>query len=68
MQLRAFLGELGMVTPQFIFAVPVVQDAFSETGEPLNNDMVRGTTKIITELSWYANALRSQRQSHGVPT
>lgn len=68
MQLRSFLGELGMVTPQFIFAVPIVQDAFSETGEPLNNDMVRGTTKIITELGWYANALRSQRQSQGVPT
>lgn len=68
MQLRSFLGELGMVTPHFMFAVPLVHEAFSESGEPLNDRMVSGAERALKELEWYANALKNHRKEHGVPT
>lgn len=67
-QLRSFLGELGMVTPHFIFAVPSVHEAFTEDGEPLRKEMITGTERSIKELEWYAAALHNHRKEHGVPT
>jgi len=68
MQLRSFLGELGMVTPHFIFAIPSVHESFSDDGQPKRDDMVTGAERSIKELEWFAHALRERRNKHGVPT
>lgn len=68
MQLRSFLGELGLITPHFIFPVPSVHEAFSESGEPLNDSMITGAQRSLKELEWYARALKNHRKEHGVPT
>lgn len=68
MQLRAFLGELGMVTPQWIFAIPFVQNALNENGEPQSQDVVQGGEKMLKELEWFTRALKRAREEYGVPT
>lgn len=68
MQLRSFLGELGMVTPQWVFAVPFVQNAFNENGEPQSQEVVQAGEKLLKELEWYTRALKRARDETGVPT
>ncbi|XP_023220973.1 uncharacterized protein LOC111622783 [Centruroides sculpturatus] len=65
MQLRYFLGELGMVTPQFIFATPFVHQAFKEDGTPLTDKAQTGVEKLAKELEWYCAALKSHRDKYG---
>uniref|UniRef100_T1JCY7 Uncharacterized protein n=1 Tax=Strigamia maritima TaxID=126957 RepID=T1JCY7_STRMM len=60
-QLRSFLGELGMITPAFMFPIPKVNEAFSEDGRPQNEHMIKNTEKMINEVVWYANALKNHR-------
>ncbi|CAH1248347.1 Hypp8111 [Branchiostoma lanceolatum] len=68
MQLRAMLGELGMLSVSNIFGVPVAQKSLSEDGEPLNEHMERGADRLISQLDWYANALRNHRNTAGIPS
>ncbi|XP_076338784.1 uncharacterized protein LOC143240357 isoform X1 [Tachypleus tridentatus] len=67
MALRPFLGELGMVTPSFIFATPQVSDAFSEDGKPLTDRVRTGGSVLLKELEWYTAALKRQREEIGLP-
>ncbi|GAB6028635.1 hypothetical protein CHUAL_004467 [Chamberlinius hualienensis] len=64
-QLRTFVGELGMVTPQFIFAVPFVQEALSEDGKPLKDDIPSKAEKAVKELEWFARALKTHKENVG---
>jgi len=65
MQLRCFLGELGMITPGYIFAIPQIHEAFTEDGQPQNDHMHKGAEKLIKELEWYGSALKNQRENYG---
>lgn len=69
MQLRYFLGELGMVTPGFMYMIPVVHQAFSEDGtpDPTNDTAVSKATRLISEVEWYAEALKNQKQKRDMP-
>ena len=67
MQARMLHGELGMPSIQNIFAIPQIQHALSPEGEPLNEHMDKGAERLITELSWYAQALKNHRATVGVP-
>jgi NAD(P)H-dependent FMN reductase len=66
MQLRAMLCELGTPSIPSILAVPHVQDAFADDGQPRDEEYHRRATRFLNELEWYANALKNARQS-GVP-
>ena len=69
MQLRYFLGELGMVTPGFMFTIPAVHQAFSEDGtpEPSNDTAISKANRLISELEWYATALKEHTEKVGLP-
>ncbi len=67
-QARTFLGELGSPNCSYVFAIPQIQKALTEGGEPTPDDthMEKGATKLIDELEWYANALKNHKEK--VPT
>jgi NAD(P)H-dependent FMN reductase len=66
MQLRAMLAELGMPSIPSMLPVPRVQDAFNDEGVPADEAINRRITKFMSELEWYANALKTARAA-GVP-
>ncbi|MDB5349245.1 MAG: NADPH-dependent reductase [Planctomycetota bacterium] len=66
MQLRAMLCELGTPSIPSLLPVPRVQDAFDEDGRPLDDGYPRRAARFLSELEWYANALKAARAS-GVP-
>jgi NAD(P)H-dependent FMN reductase len=66
MQLRAMLCELGTPTIPSLLPVPRVQEAFDEDGRPQDEAYTLRSARFLDELEWYANALKSARQS-GVP-
>lgn len=67
-QLRSFLGELGMVTPPFISLNAKIQNSLSEDGSPLSDDFVKGINKMLGELEWYCTALKNHKEACGPPT
>ena len=66
MQLRAMLCELGMPSISSLFAVPHVEQAFSEAGDPSDAAIDRRVQRFAAELEWYAAALQARRAG-GVP-
>jgi NAD(P)H-dependent FMN reductase len=66
MQLRATLGELGMPSIPSIHPMPKVQDQFEDDGTPRDPAHARRIGRFLTELEWYANALKRAR-AEGVP-
>lgn len=61
MTLRCMLAELGMSSIPSIFPVPQVQTAFSEDGTPNKADLEERAEKFMTELEWYARAMKRER-------
>jgi len=66
MQLRAMLCELGTPSIPSILPVPRVQDAFDDDGRPHDEGYHSRTARFLSELEWYANALKAAREA-GVP-
>jgi NAD(P)H-dependent FMN reductase len=66
-QLRAVLGEVGLVTVPSIFPMPKVGDAFREDGTTQDDSWSKRIGKFLDELEWYAEALAVQRERKGVP-
>jgi NAD(P)H-dependent FMN reductase len=66
MQLRAMLCELGMPSIPSLLPLPKVQDAFDEDGHSRDEALARRSERFLSELEWYANALKAARQT-GVP-
>ena len=67
MQCRMLLGELATPSVGPLFAIPQINKALSDTGEPLNDHMDSGAEKLIKELEWYSSALKKQRETVGLP-
>ncbi len=61
-QLRATLGELGMVSTPTMFPVPEVKKAFDREGNPLKEEYDEWVVQFLDELEWYAEALKNQRE------
>lgn len=61
MTLRCMLAELGMSSIPSIFPVPKVQSAFQEDGTPNDPGWQQRADKFLTELEWYARAMRHER-------
>jgi NAD(P)H-dependent FMN reductase len=66
MQLRAMLCELGTPSIPSLLPIPKVQDAFDDDGRALDDAYHRRADRFLTELEWYAMALKTARQG-GVP-
>ena len=70
MQARVFLGELSTPSVGTIFSIPVVYKALTPEGVPSNKEdtsLDRGAGRLISELEWYAVALKKQRETAGLP-
>lgn len=68
MQLRATLAELGMPSIPSLFPIPQVQNQFDEDGVPADPDgWKKRFKKFGDELYWYAEALKTQRETNGTP-
>ncbi len=66
MQLRAMLCELGTPSIPSLLPVPHVQDAFGDEGHPREAIYQERVTRFLSELEWYARALKTARLA-GVP-
>ena len=65
-QLRAMLGELGMSSIPSYLAIPEIGKILDEEGRPQQPWLDKSAGRFISELVWYAQALRRQRQE-GTP-
>lgn len=68
-QARSFLGELGSPNCQSVLAIPTIQKTLLEDGNPVPEDthLDKGANKLITELEWYAIALKTHKGKNGLP-
>lgn len=66
MQLRAMLAELGTPSIPSLFPIPEVGKALSPEGEPQAPYLDKALARFLDELTWYAEALRRQREG-GTP-
>jgi len=66
MQLRAMLCELGTPSIPSLLPIPRVQDAFDDEGHPRDEVSNQRVARFLSELEWYARALKTARQA-GVP-
>lgn len=64
--LREMAAEMGMPGISSTLSVPRVQQAFSEDGVPTDPAWERRFARFASELEWYAEAYKVQRQK-GVP-
>ena len=62
MTLRAMLAEMGMASIPSILPIPGVQDAFGDDGTPVDDNYPRRANRFLTELEWYANAMKHARE------
>jgi NAD(P)H-dependent FMN reductase len=62
MTLRCMLAEMGMSSIPSILPVPKVKAAFSEDGTPNYPDWHTRAEKFMTELEWYARAMKQERE------
>jgi len=63
MTLRAMLAEMGMASIPSLLPIPRVQDAFQDDGTPLDENYARRAARFLTELEWYAYAMKQARES-----
>lgn len=62
MTLRAMLAEMGMASIPSLLPIPTVQDAFEDDGTPVDDTYLRRVNRFLTELEWYANAMKRARE------
>lgn len=67
MQLRSFLGELGMITVPFISLNAKVQTLVAEDGSASDDGFSERLAKLFGELEWYGAALRNHKEACGPP-
>ena len=61
MQLRAMLAELGMSSIPSILPFPKVQNLLDEAGNLKQEMAGKSVSRFVSELEWYAEALRTAR-------
>jgi len=63
---RVILGELGMPSISSIQPFPGIGDLFDENMNPQNEHIDPSTSRFLDEFIWYAEALKSKRET-GTP-
>jgi NAD(P)H-dependent FMN reductase len=66
-QLRAFLGEMGMVTISTMFTMSKIGDSIDESGTAREAGLTKRIGQFLDELEWYEEALQRQRKEKGTP-
>lgn len=68
-QARTLLGELGSPNCTTILAIPRINKTMTEDGVPTPEEthLDKGADKLISELEWYANALKNHKDKVGKP-
>jgi NAD(P)H-dependent FMN reductase len=61
-QLRVILAELGMPAIPSSQPYTMVQDAFNEDGQPLQDYIDTSTKRFLDEFNWYLSAFRKERE------
>jgi NAD(P)H-dependent FMN reductase len=64
--LREMVAEMGMPSISSTLPVPKVRQAFSEDGFPADPAWDRRFSRFASELEWYAEAMKAQRDK-GIP-
>jgi hypothetical protein len=49
-------------------AIPLVQNAFDEDGNALNEKLTSNLNPMVEQLQWMADAAKCHRQKVGLPT
>jgi NAD(P)H-dependent FMN reductase len=62
MTLRCMLAELGMSSIPSLLPIPKVQTALDHDGTPLDETLPERARKFLSELEWYARALKAARE------
>lgn len=65
MALRPMLAEMGMSSIPSLLPVPKVQQAFDEDGKPFDESWHGRADKFLSELEWYARAMKEARIRDG---
>ena len=66
MQLRALLPEVGMTSIPSLQPIPKIQEALSEEGVALTQELAEKSGKFFDEFEWYMRAMKVEREK-GVP-
>ena len=66
MHLRAVTSELGMPSVPTTFPVPSVGKNFDEDGATENEHINKGFDRFLIEFMWYAEALKTKRETEWV--
>jgi NAD(P)H-dependent FMN reductase len=66
MQLRALLAEAGMPTIPSVQPIPLVENALTEDGVALTQELAEKSGKFFDEFVWYMRALKAER-GKGLP-
>jgi hypothetical protein len=56
------LAEMGMASIPSLLPIPTVQDAFTDDGTPVDDNYPRRAARFLTELEWYAGAMKRARE------
>jgi hypothetical protein len=69
MHLRDMCAELGCISIGPAFTIGAAQKSLDEEGLPTEQDspLPGRLNRIVTILEWYANAMRHQRLTAGLP-
>ena len=70
MQARCLMGELGTSSIPNMFAIPQIQHVLTLEGETQGDNAERINTnadKFVSELAWFAEAIRNHRTEFGPP-
>lgn len=55
------MHELGVITIPTAVAIPKVQMTFDQNGVTTDEGIVNKVEKMVTELQWYAKAIKAQK-------
>lgn len=66
-QLRSFLGEMGMPTISSMVAISKITDSLDPDGQPQSESLPKRLDSFLDELEWYEEALQNQRKAKGTP-
>ncbi len=65
--LRPMLAELSAISVPSSLTLIKVQEQLDAEGNPLSDRVVTSSQKLITNLDWYANACKKQKEAEGLP-
>lgn len=67
MQLRAFLGEMGMPTISSLFLISNIRETFDEGGRPTKEGYEQYFVSFANEMEWYMKTMKDGNQNYKRP-